>query len=163
MDNKQKALEALKKANIEYEYEEHEPLFTIEACVENGLFDKCDICKNLFICDDKGKVHYLVIAPGQKPVDLKKLADQLGEKKLRFGSDKRLMKYLGVTPGSVSPFTVINDEYGDVIVVLDRDLQKLGTLGFHPNDNTGTCMISHADLLKFLKGYDNEVRTITLQ
>lgn len=163
MDNREKVLEALKKADIPFEFEEHKPVFTIEECKEEGLFGKCDICKNLFVCDDKGTVHYLVIAPGEKKVDLKLLADRLSEKKLRFASDKRLMKYLGVTPGSVSPFTVINDEYGDVIVVLDRDLQRLDRLGFHPNDNAATCIINYKDLQKFLKGYQNEVRIITLQ
>lgn len=160
MDERQKAFSALNSAGVEFALEEHKPVYTIEAVMETGLFDKCEVCKNLFICDDKGKRHYLFIAPGRKEISLKSLAERIGEKKIRFCSENRLMKYLGVQAGFVSPLALINDEDGEVTVILDADLRNYENLGFHPNDNSATCIISYFGLIKFLESRSNEIRIV---
>src|SRR5919198_551216 len=73
-----------------------------------------------------------------KRVDLRALADQIGDGKLSFASPERLMTHLGLTPGSVSPFGLINDRAHAVRVVLDRDLKQASRLSVHPNINTAT-------------------------
>ena len=93
-------------------------------------------CKNLFLRNQKGSRHYLVVLTASKRADLRAVADQIGDGKLSFASPERLMTHLGLTPGSVSPFGLINDREHAVRVVLDRDFQTAARLAFHPNINT---------------------------
>ena len=102
-------------------------------------------CKNLFLRNQKGNRHYLVVLEHSKRADLKAVADQIGDGKLSFASPERLMTHLGLTPGSVSPFGLINDRDHAVRVVLDRDLKSADALAFHPNINTATFVIAAAD------------------
>ena len=95
-------------------------------------------CKNLFLRNQKGNRHYLVILTASKKADLRAVADQIGDGKLSFASPERLMTHLGLTPGSVSPFGLINDRDHAVRVVLDRDLKTAARVAFHPNINTAT-------------------------
>jgi Ala-tRNA(Pro) deacylase len=102
----------------------------------------------LFLCDKK-KVMYLVVAANETKVDLKSLETKLGAGRFSFGSPDRLWKYLGIFPGAVCPFTVINDKNHDVQVVLDAYMMKVDTVCYHPLDNAQTIGLSPADLLKF--------------
>ena len=106
--------------------------------------------KNLFLRDKKGRM-FLVTALEDRTIDLKSLAGVLGVRSLSFGSAERLQKYLGVSPGSVTPFGVINDADGDVTMVLDRGLMDYETLNFHPLVNTQTTSISPAGLIQFFE------------
>lgn len=152
-----KVLEKLNELNINYELDEHEAVFTIEAIIKLGLNKKGMIPVNLFLRDANGKRHFLVIHDGEKHTDLKKLQTQIGCTRLSFGSEERLMKHMGLTKGSVSPFGLINNINHDVEVVIDSSIKNRAVLGFHPNINTATVWLSYEDFMKFLKHCGNKI------
>lgn len=106
--------------------------------------------KNLFLRDKKGRM-FLVTAREDQTIDLKSLSGVLGVRSLSFASPERLEKNLGVAPGSVTPFGVINDTDGNVTMVLDRALMDYETLNFHPLINSQTTSISPDGLIQFLQ------------
>ena len=156
----QRVLERLNALGIYYELEEHEAVFTIEAIISLGLNKKGMIPVNLFLRDANGKRQFLVIHDGEIHTDLKKLREQIGCTRLSFGSDERLMKHLGLTKGSVSPFGLINNANHDVEVVIDASIKNQPVLGFHPNTNTATVFISYDDFMKFIKDCGNPVKFV---
>jgi Ala-tRNA(Pro) deacylase len=128
----------------------HPPVFTVEQSKRlRGELRGCHT-KNLFVRDRKG-VMWLVTCREDRRVDLAGLARQLGTGRLSFGSADRLMKYLGVIPGAVTPFAVINDHGRQVRVALDRGMQADAPWNFHPLDNAMTTSIEPADLVRFLE------------
>ena len=125
----------------------HPPVFTVEeAKALRGELPGAHI-KNLFLRDKKGKM-WLVVAEEDRPIDLKSLGELLGGR-LSFGSADRLMTYLGVIPGAVTPFGVINDGGNQVQVVIDKDLLAQDPINCHPLCNDRTTAISPQDLLAF--------------
>ena len=118
--------------------------------------------KNLFLRNKKGDRHYLVILGIEKQADLRQLVKVIGDDRLSFGSPERLQRYLGVTPGSVSPFGLIHDTARSVRVIVDSDLKQAARLIFHPNDNTASVTISGADFARFLEQQGNSVRWVKL-
>jgi Ala-tRNA(Pro) deacylase len=137
---------------------EHPPAATVESAVEHWRGIDAAHCKNLFLRNQKGNRHYLVIAGHLKRVDLKTVAMHIGDGKLTFASPERLAKYLGVTPGSVSPFGLIHDRERHVRVYIDRDLKTAQRISFHPNVNTVTLTLTYADFERFLEATGNVVR-----
>jgi Ala-tRNA(Pro) deacylase len=134
---------------------EHPPLFTVaESRSQRGDIPGAHT-KNLFLTDRKGAA-YLVVAEEDAALDLKALAGQLGGGRLSFGSATLLRELLGVTPGSVTPFAVMNDSAGRVIVVLEAGLLAHPRINAHPLDNRATTTIGRDDLLAFLRhtGHD---------
>ena len=158
----QKVLEALDRLGIPYVRHEHPPVATVEEAEKHWAGLKGTHCKNLFIRNYKGNRHYLVIAPVTRGIDLKRLNTELGEDRLSFASAERLKRWLGVEPGSVSPFGLINDETHHVQVVCDITLRSSAALGFHPNVNTATLEIAFADFERFLASRGNPVRWLEL-
>lgn len=118
--------------------------------------------KNLFVRNQKGTRHYLLIVRHSKRADLRAIAAQIGDGKLSFGSPERLMTHLGVTPGSVSPFGLIHDPDRKVRVVIDRDLKSADRVSFHPNVNTATLTVAREDFEKFLADCGNPVQDVTV-
>lgn len=110
--------------------------------------------KNLFLRDKKER-QWLVSCLSHRVIDLFWLADYLGTKRLTFCSERRLMDYLGIRPGSVSPFAILNDRTRSVSVALDRELLAREPLNFHPLDNRMTTAISRDDLISFLEAEDH--------
>jgi Ala-tRNA(Pro) deacylase len=155
-------LEALNALGIAYERYDHPPVFNTEDVDKYWRDIPATGVKNLFLRNKKGNRHYLVIAPVEKRVDLQKLVKVLGDDRLSFGSAERLMEKLGLTPGSVSPFGLVNDAQGDVQVILDADLRKAEKLIFHPNINTSSLTISFPDLERFLASRPNRVKFVDL-
>ena len=146
------SLEFLEKMGIEFDLVKHSAVYTIEeAMAEPALKGRNEI-KNLFIQDDKGRRQYLVIMPGLKKLDLKQLAVDLNEKKVRFCSAEKVEAMLGVKPGSVSLFCCLNPNSYHVKVIIDEDLLLEEELGFHPIVNTATVFISPLQLPRIL-GY----------
>lgn len=129
---------------------EHEPVFTVAEAkrVRHNLPGAHT--KSLFLRDKRGAM-WLVCCPEDQVVDLPQLASKLGAKRLSFGSADRLMSYLGVIPGAVSPFAVINDPNRSVQVVIDPALLAHEPINLHPLDNARTTAISAAGLLQFLE------------
>ena len=150
-------IELLNKNNIKYELIEHEEVHTIEDMDKLGLLDKGYVCKNLFLRNANGKVHYALSCGHEKNVDIKNLADKIGSTRLSFASDERLKKYLGLEPGYVSPFGVINDENQSVIFVFDKELIGKKNVGFHPNTNKATIFLDFDEVAKIIKKHGNEI------
>jgi len=157
-----KVLETLDKLGIPYVRHEHPPVATVEEAEKHWGALKGTHCKNLFLRNYKGNRHYLVIAPVTRGIDLKRLNAMLAEDRLSFASAERLKRWLGLEPGSVSPFGLINDENRHVQVVCDRTLRSSDALGFHPNVNTATLEIALADFERFLESRGNPVRWLEL-
>ncbi len=150
------SLEFLENVKIPYEIVKHKAVYTIEEA-EAELPGRTEI-KNLFIQDDKGRRQYLVCMPGHKRLDLKVLAGELDEKKLRFCSSEKVEKMLGVKPGSVSIFCCLNPNSSHVKVIIDEDLFSEKELGFHPIVNTATVFISPNDGKKLLENLNQEIK-----
>src|SRR5687768_940475 len=153
---------ALSALGIEYELFEHPPVFTAEEAAVHWAAIPGAPVKNLFLRNKKGDRHYLVILGIEKQADLRQLVKLIGDDRLSFGSPDRLNKYLGVTPGSVSPLGLIHDTGHSVRVIVDSDLRSAGRLIFHPNDNTASLTISGADFVRFLEHRGNSVRWVKL-
>jgi len=145
---------------ISFERHEHPPVFTVEEAEHQWAGIDATHCKNLFLRNQKGDRHYLVIVMHSKRVDLRSVAGQIGDGKLSFASSERMMTHLGVTPGSVSPFGLINDRNHHVRLFVDRDLKSAARLSFHPNVNTVTVTIGAADFERFLAACTNAVQYI---
>jgi Ala-tRNA(Pro) deacylase len=154
--------DALDALAIHYQSYEHAPVFTGEEAAIHWKDIPGAAVKNLFLRNKKGNRHYLVILGIDKEADLRSLAKLIGDDRLSFGSPERLMAHLGVTPGSVSPFGLINDATRAVQVMVDQDLQHAERLIFHPNDNTASLTISGADFKRFLEARGNVVRWVRL-
>ena len=152
----------LSELGIPYTRHEHPPVATVEEASAHWAGIDATHCKNLFLRNQKGNRHYLVVLTASKRADLKAIADQIGDGKLSFASPERMLTHLGLTPGSVSPFGLINDREHAVRVVLDRDFQTAARLAFHPNINTATLTISAPDFAKFLAACTNPVQHVTV-
>lgn len=157
-ENEQRVYRNLEELGISYIRHEHPPVFTVEQAGRHWENVPGAHCKNLFLRNKKGNRHYLVIIEHSKTADLKLLTRQLGEDRLSFSSPERLMRYLGLEPGAVSPFGLINDSNKEIRVVLDQDLKKEGLINFHPNVNTATVGINFIDFEKFLNWCGNLIR-----
>jgi Ala-tRNA(Pro) deacylase len=159
-DQERAVIAKLDELGIAYTRHEHPPVATVEAAAEHWAGIDSTHCKNLFLRNQKGNRHYLVIVEHAKRVDLRAVADQIGDGKLSFGSPDRLTAQLGLTPGSVSPFGLINNSDHAVRVVIDRDLKSVARLSFHPNINTVTLTIAAADFARFLESCGNPVQHV---
>lgn len=142
MQNADELCQFLARHEIEFQRCDHPPVFTCaeaEALVPAMPGAKS---KNLFLCDDKGRRHLLVVVPAHKRVDLKTLSQALEIKKLRFASPKRLERHLQLTPGAVTLLAVVNDPDHAVTVVVDAEIWTGDALLCHPLVNTSTLSLS---------------------
>lgn len=145
----------LNELNIPFEYYEHPPAPTIEEAIKYWEDLQATHCKNIFFRNHKGNRHYLVILEHRQALDIHDLEKRLKQGKLTFASPERMMKYLGLTPGSVTPFGLINDKANHVHVFLDENLKKSDKISFHPCINTASLVISFHDFEKFMKWTGN--------
>lgn len=141
---------------------EHPPVYTVEeAKALRGGIGGCHT-KNLFLRNKKGMM-WLVVCLEDRAIDLRELAGRLDAGRLSFGSAERLMKYLGVIPGAVTPFAIVNDKTTAVRVAIDNAVIGRSPLNFHPLDNSRTTSIDAGDLLKFLDAEGHEAQLIDLE
>lgn len=154
--------EYLARLGIKTTTVEHEPLFTVEQADKIALSIPGGHIKNLFLKDDK-KQFWLLVAEDHAKIDLKKVGQTLGAPKLRFADADLLWQYLGVKPGSVTPFALINDPEHKVKVVLDKTLLGFDTINAHPLENTATTSISLEDFKKFLQATGHEIQIVDFQ
>ncbi|MCL2146895.1 MAG: prolyl-tRNA synthetase associated domain-containing protein [Synergistaceae bacterium] len=152
----------LDELKIKYSVIEHPPVYTIEEMDSLGIFDGVSICKNLFVRNDKGNKHYLIVIRKDKQADLKEISARISESRLSFASEERLQKYLGLKKGEVTPLGIINDEEHAVIILLDKDLDGKKPVGVHPNDNSATVVLSFYSLIMYIKHFGNKLNTISI-
>ena len=151
----------LARLGIATETARHPPVFTVEeARAHRGTLPGIHT-KNLFLKDKKG-ILWLIVAGEDRAIDLKALRPRIGSAPLSFASPDRLREVLGVEPGSVTPFALINDREARVRVVLDAELLALSPLNFHPLVNTATTAIAPDDLLVFVRSCGHEPRIARL-
>lgn len=162
MQGQKELYELFKTLSIEFEYHEHPPVNTIEDALTHWKEYNSGRCKNIFFRNHKGNRHYLVILEYLAQLNIRDLEQRLRQGKLSFASDQRLMKYLGLLPGSVSPFGLINDTERHVHLFIDKNLLQFDRLAFHPNKNTATLVISKDDFLKFLNHTGNTFEFLNL-
>jgi Ala-tRNA(Pro) deacylase len=129
---------------------EHAPVFTVEQAKQHRGELPGHHIKNLFLRNKK-EAMWLVVALEDRAVDLKRLGEVLGAGRLSFGSPERLRTHLGVEPGAVTPFALVNDTARKVTLVLDRGIVEGGPVNAHPLTNTMTTAISFADLERFFE------------
>lgn len=147
--------ERLQSLGIESTTHRHPAVFTVEESrLLRGQLPGAH-CKSLFLKDKKDQL-WLVVALEDRPVDLKTLPKNIGAARLSFGKPELLLEVLGVVPGSVTPFALINDPQTRVRVVLDKGMLDHELLNYHPLTNTATTAISAADLVRFIRscGHD---------
>jgi Ala-tRNA(Pro) deacylase len=149
-------LEYLNNLNIEVQIWYHPPLPTIELAMEYWKYLPGTHCKNLFFRNHKGNKHYLVLFECSKNLDIHTLEKKLQQGKLSFASPQRMHKYLGVEPGSVTPFGLLNDSERHVFLFIDNDLKDVSEISFHPNDNRASVVVRGEDFFRFLKERGNE-------
>ncbi|WP_332682507.1 prolyl-tRNA synthetase associated domain-containing protein [Bosea sp. (in: a-proteobacteria)] len=141
---------------------DHEAVFTVAESKELRGAVAGHHTKNLFLKDKKGRL-FLVSALESTRIDLKRLHETLGASgRLSFGSAELLLDKLGVTPGSVTAFAVINDRAGEVTMVLDAGLMTGAPMNFHPLVNTATLGIARDDMLAFLRSTGHEPLIVDL-
>jgi Ala-tRNA(Pro) deacylase len=139
----------LDKLGIAHTIHRHPPVFTVEESKALRGALPGGHCKNLFLKDRKGGF-WLCVMLEHRRTDLNRLAERLGAPRFSFGSAERLYEKLGVTPGSVTPFALVNDPGGEVTVVLDAEMLEQDPLNYHPLANDATTAVSPAGLLRFI-------------
>ncbi len=155
-------LARLAELGIAYSRHEHPPLFTVEDSKRLRGALPGGHCKNLFLRDKKRNL-FLLVTLEDRPIDLKSLRAALGAAgNLSFGSADLLMEVLGVIPGAVTPFALINDRERRVTVFLDKKMLTYDPLNYHPLSNTLTIAVKPDDLLRFIRAGGHEPRIIDL-
>lgn len=135
---------------------DHRPVFTVEEGADIKAAMPGGHTKNLFLKDKDG-AFFLVCALGQTQVRLNQLHKTMGCARLSFGSKEHLLDLLGVTPGSVTLFALINDHARKVTLVLDEALLAAEPINFHPLKNDATTAVSQADLAVFIRNWGGSV------
>ena len=153
----------LNKNKILYERHDHPAVFTCEQALEQISHLPGAKIKNLFLRDEKGKRHFLVVVGYNKSVDLKALSALLDAKRLGFASPERLKKYLDIEPGSVTILALLNDLNHNVELIIDKEIWQEETFQCHPLINTSTLVISKENLEKFLEETGHEVRLVEIK
>lgn len=154
--------DVLSELHISYEKHRHPAVFTVEEAEQYDKDFNAGKSKNLFLRNKKENTHYLLVAESTRKIDLKNLSSILNESKLSFASPERLLTHLGLTPGSVSPFGLINNADKSIRVLIDKGLLAHQNVGFHPNINTATLVITTEDFKKFLTSTGNKITYLDL-
>jgi Ala-tRNA(Pro) deacylase len=152
----------LSSLGIAYQLYHHEAVFTAKEAAHLKETIPAIHIKNLFLKDKKDHMA-LVVLPDEINLDLKTLAPAIGLDRISFGSPDRLWKYLGVRPGSVCPFAVINDTGNEVRVIVHEAAAKAGAISVHPMLNTMSVTISGPDLLRFLDSIGHPPTLLNLE
>ena len=161
-ERQQKVVDTLLGLGIEFDIHFHPPIPTIEEAIRYWKEFDSTHCKNLFFRNHKGNKHYLVLFECMHQMDIHDLEHRLHQGKLTFASEARMDKYLGLKPGSVSPFGLINDTEHHVHVFLDRQLQNAERVSFHPCVNTASLIVKREDFERFLQYMTNPYEWIDL-
>lgn len=162
MNGDPRLYEVLASLGIEYDYYEHPPAPTIEEAMKYWKDIEATHCKNLFFRNHKGDRHYLVILDHRQDLNIHDLEKRLKQGKLSFASENRMIKYLGVRPGSVTPLGLINDREHHVHVFMDENLPDSRKISFHPCINTASLVIKWDDFRRFLDWSGNEYEFLAL-
>jgi Ala-tRNA(Pro) deacylase len=151
----------LEELGIKTQTHSHPPLMTVEDSKRLRGDLPGGHCKNLFLKDRKGRM-WLVVTLEDRRIEIKKLEARLGAARLSFGSPDRLLANLGVTPGAVTPFALINDRERKVTVILDQAMFAHDPLNYHPLTNERTTAIAPKDLIAFIEACGHRPEILNL-
>ena len=140
---------------------DHAPVYTVEEAQALRGEIPGGHCKNLFLKDDKGNI-WLIVCLEEAQVDLKAAPAKIGSRRLSFGKPELLKEVLGVEPGSVTPFGLINDAEKRVNVVLDAAMMAHELVNYHPLENTATTTIRSQDLVAFIRSCGHEPKVVAV-
>ena len=152
----------LKNESIEYVLHEHPPVYTCEEAKKHCSHVPGVASKNLFLRDDKKRRYFLVVLSSEKRVNLKQLSEVLGVKRLTFASDQDLKAKLGLEPGAVSIFGLLNDKDVEVELFIDMNFYEQSVVNFHPNRNTASVELKNEMFNKALKSLQHEYNIVEL-
>ena len=161
-ERRRRVFEFLDARGIRYTWYEHPEAPTIEIARQWWRDDGSKHCKNLFFRNHKGDRHYLVCFDSEQSMAIHDLEQRLRQGKLSFASEQRMERWLGLRPGSVSPFGLINDPANHVHLFLDANLRQFASYSFHPNDNRATVVIPREEFLRYLAAVGNTYEFIEL-
>lgn len=161
--NKEAIYKFIASKNIWYQVIEHQAVFKMEDLSKAEIDYPDSRAKNLFVRDDKKRNYYLITVKGDKRVDLKKISTDNEIRRLSFASEQDLLNIIGLSPGSVTPFGLLNDDELKVKFYIDKDfMEKDSIVGIHPNDNTATVILYVKDLINIIQEHGNEVDSVEI-
>ncbi|WP_288318415.1 prolyl-tRNA synthetase associated domain-containing protein [Xylanibacter caecicola] len=180
-ERERRVYELLDGIGVEYDRLDHEAAMTMEVCAEiNAAFGRMTleefklesseertrhaiICKNLFLCNKQRTRFYLLMIPGDKKFLTKNLSAQINSARLSFAGEEDMLRYLDITPGSVSVMGLMNDKDNAVQLLIDSDVLKSEYVGCHPCINTSSLRMRTRDLIeKILPAIHHEPIIVTL-
>lgn len=141
-----KVYEFLDSHGVEYKTLKHPAAFTIEECNKVRDFFHAPVFKNLFLTNKQQNRFYLLLMPGDKAFKTKYLSQQINSARLSFAGEEHMKKYLGVTPGSVTPMGLLNDLNKDVRLLIDSELKGCEDFACHPCINSASLLLKFRDL-----------------
>lgn len=155
-----KVQEYLQSKGIDFTLHTHPAVFTCEDSQKLNVKIPGIDGKNLFLKNKKSVRHFLVVLPAKKRADLKQIAQTVGEKKVSFASAEALQEKLQLTPGSVSPFGLINDPQAQVEVFIDQEIYDAEIVNFHPNINTASLELTKEMFHKYLETLPHKIQVV---
>ncbi|MBP9996473.1 MAG: prolyl-tRNA synthetase associated domain-containing protein [Lachnospiraceae bacterium] len=147
LDKEIRVYRLLDELGIVYDRIDHEPLMTMEACVEADRVLGAHVCKNLLLCNRQKTDYYLLMMPGDKKFKTKELSAQIGSARLSFADGEDMERLLDITPGSLSVMGLMNDKNNQVKLLIDEDIYNAEYCGCHPCINTSCIKLSLKDIL----------------
>ncbi|MEL7518058.1 MAG: prolyl-tRNA synthetase associated domain-containing protein [Pseudomonadota bacterium] len=153
--NEERLYADMREAGIEYAVHEHEAVFTVEesAAIKGDI--RCLHTKNLFLKDAVGDF-FLLTVPAEARIDLKRVPEVLGCKRLSFGKPDKMERLLEVKPGSVTPLAMINAAPGTIKFVMDFSIAGIEPIGVHPLRNTATVTLSGIDVMQLVLNWGHQ-------
>ena len=151
----QNVYDILEKIGVEYKLYRHEAIYTIAAAEELDRKLEVPIAKNLFLSTKHGQEFYLLTMMGHKKFNTGKVSKQVGVPRMTFAGEDKMLEFLDILPGSVSPLGLLNDKNCNVNFILDEDLMDYEYISVHPCVNTATVVIKTKDLLEKILPYCN--------
>ena len=157
-----KVKEYLNSMGIQFKIVEHEPAYTTEEADKYIEGHDSVRTKTMFICNKKKTNYYMIIMDDSKRLDMNKFKEIVSEKQMKMASEEALKEKLGIKPGMVSPFGLLNNDEKDVKIYMDKEIITEEIMTFHPNDNTKTLFITTKDLFKYFENIGYELNIIEL-
>ena len=155
-------LDILREKNIDFQVHEHKPLYTVEDSEKlRGKIDGSHT-KNLFLKNKKNEF-FLFTCNERAKIDLKQFSKSINAKNLSFANENYLEKYLGIKPGSVSPYALLNDKENNVSFYLDENLEKSEKINYHPLINDTTITMKTSDFINFILENKKRINIFSLE
>lgn len=163
LDKEIRTYDFLDSLDISYKRIDHEAANTMEVCADIDEALQATICKNLFLCNRQETDFYLLMMPGDKKFKTKDLSKELSVARLSFANEDYMLKFLDITPGSVSVMGLMNDHDNRVRLVIDEDVLNGEEIGCHPCINTSSIKFKTSDMIeKIIPAMNHDVTVVTL-